>query len=141
MLNKKSEANLEIAKVCLEKNAESYFSVGASRAYYAIFQATKFFLEKKGFDYKEFKKNDPVVKRQRDYAHGSIWKALAYFFQYNGFNSQDDSRFIDDMYATFHKLYEWRRKGDYEEGTIYKKVLELAIIRAERFINELKKYD
>ena len=97
MLNKKSEANLEIAKVCLEKKNKSFYSVGASRAYYAIFQATKYFLVKNNFDYKEFKKNDPVAKRQRDYAHGSIRKALKYFLQINGFNSQDDIRFTNKL--------------------------------------------
>ena len=141
MLNKKSEANLEIAKVCLEKNAESYFSVGVSRAYYAIFQATKYLLVKNNFDYKKFKKNDPIAKNQRDYAHGSIMKALKYFLLTNGFNSQDDLRFIDEMLSTFTKLYNWRRKGDYEETVIGKKNLKKIIKRARVFINRLKKYN
>ena len=141
MLDKKSEANLEIAKVCLDKGSEVFYSVGVSRAYYAIFQATKNFLVKKCFDYKKFKKNDPIAKSQRDYAHGSIRRALKYFLQINGFDSQDDLRFIDEMLSTFNKLYIWRLQGDYEERIIYKIVLEAAIKRAERFIDELKKYD
>jgi len=141
MLNKKSEANLEIARVCLEKKDEAFYSVGASRAYYAIFQATKHFLVEKCFDYKKFKKNDPVAKKQRDYAHGSIRRALKYFLRTNGFNSQDDLRFINEMLSTFNKLYDWRIHGDYKEKIIYKIYLKAAIERAERFINELKKYD
>ena len=46
MLNKKSEANLETAKLCFEKENESFYSVGVSRAYYAISQATKYLLKK-----------------------------------------------------------------------------------------------
>jgi len=141
MLNKKSEANLEIAKVCLQKKDNSFYSVGVSRAYYAVFQATKYFLEKNNFDYKKFKKNNPVAKRQRDYAHASIKAALEYFLRTNGFNSQDDLKFIKEMYSTFIKLYEWRLKGDYEEEIIYKIYLNAAIKRAEKFIDELKKYN
>ena len=141
MLNKKSEANLEIAVVCLDKKDASFFAVGISRAYYAIFQATKYFLEKNDFDYGEFKKKDSILQNQRDYSHGGIRKALAYFIQSKGFNSQDDLKFINEMLLTFYKLYNWRRKGDYEEGSIYKKDLKIAIKRAERFIRELKKYD
>ena len=63
MLNKKSEANLDIAKICFEKEYKNFFSVGVSRAYYAIFQATKYLLEKNGFDYKLFKRNDPIAKK------------------------------------------------------------------------------
>ena len=55
MLDQKSEANLETAKLCFEKEAENFYSVGVSRAYYAIFQAAKFLLDKNGFDYKQFK--------------------------------------------------------------------------------------
>jgi len=141
MLNKKSEANLEIARVCLDKKDESFFSAGVSRAYYSIFQATKWLLVQNNFDYKKFKKDDPVAKRQRDYAHGSIGMALEYFFLNNGFNSQDDLIFIKEMHSTFNKLYDWRIQGDYEEKIIYKKILELAIKRAEKFITELKKYN
>jgi len=124
MLNKKSEANLEIALVCLNKNDENFFSVGVSRAYYAIFQATKYLLVKNNFDYKKFKMNDPIISKQRDYAHGSIKKALVCFLQSNGFNSQDDLRFIDDMYTTFTTLYFWRLRGDYGETVINKKILK-----------------
>ena len=105
MLNKKSEANLEIAKLCLDKEDENFFSAGVSRAYYAIFQATKYLLEKNCFDYKKFKRNEPRARTQRDYAHGSISIALAYFLLNNGFNSQDDLRFIGEIYITFNKPY------------------------------------
>jgi len=141
MLNKKSEANLEIAKVCLDKREQSFFSVGVSRAYYAVFQATKYFLIKKSFDYNEFKKNNPFANKQRDYSHGSIRIALKYYLQTKGFNSLDDLRFIKDINRTFQKLYDWRVWGDYEETAISKKDLKIAIKRAERFINELKKYN
>ena len=140
MLNKKSEANLEIAKVCLKKENEDFFSVGVSRAYYAIFQATKYLLEKNCFDYKMFKRNEPKARRQRDYAHGSIRIALAYFLQINGFNSKDDLIFINKMRLTFNKLYNWRLQGDYEKIVICEKTLKKAIERAEIFIDELKKY-
>jgi len=45
------------------------------------------------------------------------------------------------MYSTFHKLYDWRVRADYEEEIIYKEDLKIAIKRAERFISGLKKYD
>jgi len=141
MLDKKSEANLEIAKVCLDKNAESYFSVGVSRAYYAVFQATKYLLVKNNFDYKKFKKNNPKANKQRDYAHGSIKAALEYFLRTKGFNSQDDLRFIKEMYSTFIKLYDLRIRGDYEEEIVYKIYLKAAIKRVEKFISELQKYN
>ena len=141
MLNKKSEANLQIAKLCLEKQDENFFSVGVSRAYYAIFQETKYLLEKNYFDYKKFKRNEPRARAQRDYAHGSISIALAHFLRINGFNSQDDLRFIDEIYITFNRLYNWRLKGDYEKIVISKKNLKDAIELAEIFINELKKYN
>ena len=141
MLDEKSEANLEIAIVCLDKQDEVFYSVGVSRAYYSIFQATKYFLEKRSFDYKKFKKNDPIAKNQRDYAHGSIGIALKYFLQTNGFDCQDDLRFINDITTTFNKLYNWRRQGDYEERIIYKTILEVAVKRAKRFISGLKKFD
>ena len=141
MLNRKSTANLETAKFCFEKEDENFYSVGASRAYYAIFQATKFFLEKNSFDYKLFKTAEPKARRQRDYAHGSIRIALAYFLLNNGFNAEEDLIFIKKMYKTFRKLYHWRIEGDYKEAAISKKSLKDAITRAEMFINELKKYD
>ena len=71
MLNKKSTANLETAKFCLERKKRNFYSVGVSRTYYAIFQATKNLLVKHCFDYKQFKTTEPKVRRQRDYAH---WK-------------------------------------------------------------------
>ena len=141
MLDKKSKANLEIAAACLVMRDEIYYSAGASRAYYAIFQATKYFLVKNNFDYKKLKRKNLIANNQRAYAHGSIGIALAYFIQSNGFNSQDDLIFINEIYRTFHKLYYWRRKGDYEKGVIYKKDLKKAIGRAEMFINKLKKYN
>jgi len=141
MLNKKSTANLVIAKLCLKMRSEGFYSVGESRVYYAIYQAAKYLLVKNNFDYKLFKMNDPRAKGQRDYAHGSISIALEYFLLSNGFNSQDDLRFIGDMYTTFRKLYNWRIKGDYEDDVITKKILKEAIKRAEKFINELKKYN
>ena len=141
MLNKKSEANLETAKFCLEKKDRSFYSVGASRAYYAIFQATKFFLVLNSFDYKQFKTAEPRARRQRDYAHGSISMALEYFLHTNGFNSEGDLRFIDKMYTTFYRLYNLRLKGDYKEAVINKKDLKKAIVSAEMFITELKKYN
>jgi len=55
MLNKKSKANLTIARLCLKMKGEVFRSIGASRAYYAIFQATKYLLVKNCFDYKKFK--------------------------------------------------------------------------------------
>ena len=142
MLNKKSEANLEIAKFCLDKKDENFFAVGVSRAYIAIFQATKGLLVKRGVDYKKFELNDPSVNNQRDYVlHGTIRRALKYFLQTNGFNNQEDLRFINDINPTFSKLYFWRLRGDYEDATIYKKNLEDVIEITERFISELKKYD
>jgi len=63
MLNKKSEANLEIARVCLEKKEENFFSVGVSRAYYSIFQATKWLIEEDKFMYKKYKQ---VLKKHVD---------------------------------------------------------------------------
>jgi len=141
MLNKKSEANLEIAKLCLEKEDENFFSAGVSRVYYAIFQAAKYLLEKNCFDYKKFKRNEPIAKAQRDYAHGSIRIALEYFLLNNGFNEQDDLIFIKEMYSTFRKLYSWRIDGDYEKIAISKKDLKDAIKLAEIFINKLKKYN
>ena len=87
------------------------------------------------------KKFEPRAKRQRDYAHGSISMALEYFLQTNGFNSQDDLRFIDEMYTIFYILYSLRIKGDYKKNVISKNNLKKAIVRAEMFINELKKYD
>jgi len=72
MLNKKSKANLRIAKLCLNIKNKFFYSVGASRAYYAIFQATKYLLVKNCFDYKKFKLDNPRVRKQRDYAHGNI---------------------------------------------------------------------
>ena len=141
MLDKKSKANLEIAVVCLDKKDESFFSVGASRAYYAIFQATKYLLVKNCFDYKKFKINNPHVSKQRDYSHESIRKALKYFLLNNGFNNQDDLVFIKEMNATFQKLHNWRILADYEQDVINKKDLEEAIKNAAMFINKLKKYD
>ena len=141
MLNKKSEANLEIAKLCLEKENENFYSVGASRAYYAIFQATKNLLEKSCFDYKQFKKNDPIANVQRDHAHGSMRRALEHFLRTNGFLEQDDLIFIKETHQTFKKLYNWRLKGDYYEAVIYRQILKNAIERAEMFINNLKKYN
>ena len=140
MLNKKSEANLEIAKLCFEKEDENFYSVGVSRTYYAIFQAAKFFLEKNGFDYKLFKKNDPIAKKQRDFAHGSISMALEYFLLNNKFNVQENLIFIKEMHSTFKRLYNWRLKGDYENFVVSKGYLIESIERAEMFINELKKY-
>ena len=141
MLEKKSEANLEIAKVCLDKEDEVFYSVGASRAYYTIFQATKYLLEKKCFDYKSFKMNNPRISKQKDYSHESIRKALKYFLLNNGFDNQDDLIFIKEMCATFNKLYNLRILADYEDVCISKKYLEESIIRAEMFINKLKKYN
>ena len=100
----------------------------------------KFFLEKNCFDYKQFKKSDPIAKNQRDYAHGSIRRALEYFLLNNGFKTEDDLIFIERMRSTFKKLYNWRRQGDYQEIVISKKNLKKAIVRAEMFISELKKY-
>ena len=140
MMNKKSEANLEIAVTCLEKDDENFYSVGASRAYYAIFQAAKYLLEKNSFDYKLFKRNEPKAIKQRDYAHGSIRMALAYFLLNNGFNNKDDLIFIKKMRSTFNELYNLRLEGDYEKTVISKKSLKKAIKRAEKFIDELKKY-
>ena len=141
MLNKKSEANPETAKLCLEKKRRNFYSVGVSRAYYSIFQATKFFLEKNGFDYKLFKKVEPRAGRQRDYAHGSIKIALEYFLLNSGFNTEEDLYFIKEMDSTFQSLYNWRIIGDYKEEAISKKRLKKAIARAEMFIHKLKKYD
>jgi len=141
MLDKKSEANLEIAAACLEMRDEVFYSAGASRAYYAIFQATKWVLIKNNFDYKKFKMNNPIAKHQKDFAHGSIKIALEYFLLNNGFNSQDDVNFIKEMHSTFYKLYFWRLRGDYEETVLNKKDLKEAIEMAEMFVNKLKKYD
>ena len=141
MLIKKSTANLETAKFCLEKKDRNFYSVGVSRAYYAIFQATKYLLEKNSFDYKQFKTSEPKARHQRNYAHGSISLALEYFLLNNGFNNQDDLKFIDDLHPTFRQLYSWRIKGDYREAVIRKKDLKDAIVKAEMFINELKKYE
>jgi len=141
MLNKKSEVNLEIAEACLEMRNEIFYSAGASRAYYAIFQATKYLLVKKCFDYKEFKINNRNAREQRDYAHGSIREALEYYLLKNGFNSEDDLIFIEEMNSTFKKLYYWRLQSDYEETVISKKDLEYAIEKAKLFINKLKKYN
>ena len=140
MLNKKSEANLEIAKLCFEKEDENFYSVGASRAYYAIFQAAKYLLDKNGFDYKLFKENEPKARGQRDYAHGSIRIALEYFLLNKGFNAEEDLKFIDDMRSTFFKLYHWRIQGDYKEAAIDKIDLKDAIDRAGIFINKITKY-
>jgi uncharacterized protein (UPF0332 family) len=141
MLNKKSKANLKIAKLCLYMRDEVFYSVGASRAYYAIFQATKYLLVKKCFDYKDFKINNPRISKQRDYSHDSIRKALKYFLLNNGFNNQDDLIFIKEMNATFQRLYNWRLLADYEDEFISKKYLKKAIVNAEMFINKLKKYN
>jgi len=141
MLNKKSEANLEIAIVCLDKKDESFFSVGASRAYYAIFQATKWLLVKNNLDYNELKKNNPNVNKQSDYGDVSIIIALIYFLRTNGFDSKDDLIFINELYVTFTKLFFWRLRADYEETVISKKNLEKIIKSAEIFINKLKKYN
>ena len=120
---------------------KTFHSVGASRAYYAIFQATKYLLEKKCFDYTKFKLDTPSARRHSDYAHGSIRNALIYFLLNNGFNKQDDLVFINEMSTAFKKLYKWRIQADYEDGVISKKNLGEAIERAEMFINKLKKYD
>jgi len=141
MLHEKSEANLEIAIFCLSKQKESFYSVGVSRAYYAIFQETKNFLVKNSFDYKLFKRNDSIAINQADYAHGSIRSALEYFLRTNGFNSKDDLIFIMRVRSTFYKLYNWRIEGDYNETVITKENLEDAIESAEKFINGLKKYN
>jgi len=141
MLDKKSEANLEIAKVCLDKKDEVFYSIGASRAYYAIFQATKNFLVEKCFDYNSFKINNPRISKQRDYSHDNIRKALKYFLLNNGFNNQDDLIFIKEMYEAFNKLYNLRILADYEDACISKKYLEETIISAEMFIRKLKKYN
>ena len=140
MLNKKSEANLETAKICCEKEDENFYSVGVSRAYYAIFQAAKYLLDKNGFDYKLFKMNDPIAKKQRDYAHGSIRRALEYFLRTNGFNNETDLIFISKMRSIFRRLYYLRLDGDYEKTAISKENLEEAIEKAEVFLNNLKKY-
>jgi len=79
MLNKKSKANLIIAKLCLNMKGGVFHSIEASRyfgllrlrsatnaqykAYYAIFQATKYLLEKNCFDYKKFKLDNPGARR------------------------------------------------------------------------------
>ena len=141
MLNQKAEANLETAVDCLSKKDENFYSVGVSRAYYAIFQETKNFLVNNSFDYKLFKRHDPIAINQADYAHGSISMALEYFLRTNGFNSKADLIFIMKMRSTFWKLYEWRRHGDYKETIISKEDLEDAIEIAEEFIDGLKKYD
>ena len=141
MLDKKSKANLKIAKLCLYMKDEVFYSVGASRTYYTIFQATKNFLVKKCFDYKSFKINNPRISKQRDYSHDSIRKALKYFLLNNGFNNQDDLIFIKEMCATFNKLHRWRILADYKDAFISKKYLEEAITGAEMFINNLKKYN
>ena len=141
MLNKKSEANLETAKLCLKKEDVNFYSVGVSRAYYSIFQAAKYLLAKNGFDYKLFKTIEPRAGRQRDYAHGSIRIALEYFLLNSGFNAEENLIFIIKMHKTFRKLYHWRIVGDYKEEAISKKSLKSAIVSAEMFINELKKYD
>ena len=141
MLNKKSEANLKVARICLKKKDESFCSVGVSRAYYAVFQATKWLLVKNSFDYQKFKRNNPMAMGQRDYAHGTIRIALEYFLKDNGFNSREDLIFIKKMHSIFRQLYNLRLKGDYKETFIRKKDLKKAIERAEMFINELKKYN
>ena len=141
MLNKKSKANLRIAKLCLNMKNKVFHSIGASRAYYAIFQATKYLLVKNCFDYKKFKLDNPHARKQRDYAHGSIRDALERFLLNNGFNKPDDLIFIKEMYATFKKLYNWRMQADYKEVVISKKNLEEAIERAEMLIYKLKKYN
>ena len=141
MLNKKSEANLEIAAACLGMDDENFYSAGISRAYYAIFQATKFFLVKNSFDYSLFKRNVPKARGQRDYAHGTISMALEYFLLNSGFNNEKDLIFIKRMRSTFRRLYNWRVEGDYQDTVISKKNLNRAIKGVEKFINELKKYD
>jgi uncharacterized protein (UPF0332 family) len=142
MLNKKSEANLKIATACLQEKDNSYYSVGASRAYYAVFQATKWFLEKNNFDYEQFKNNNHIAKWQKNYAHGTIGIALETFLKYKGFNSNNnDLLFIKKIRTNFRKLYSLRLEGDYEGSVIRKKDLKKAINRAEMFINELKKYN
>jgi len=141
MLNKKSKANLIIAKLCLNMKGGVFHSIGASRAYYAIFQETKYLLEKNCFDYTKFKLDNPGARRHSDYAHGSIRNALKYFLFNNGFNEQDDLIFINEMSTAFKKLYRWRIQADYKDGIISKKNLGEAIERAEMFIIKLKKYD
>ena len=129
-----------MAKLCFEKEDVSFYSVGVSRAYYAIFQAAKFLLEKNGFDYKQFKIAETRARGQRDYAHGSIRMALEYFLLNSGFNAEEDLIFIKRMRSTFKRLYNWRLKGDYKKIVISKKNMQEAIEIAEMFINELKKY-
>ena len=141
MLNKKSKANLRIAKLCLNMKNDVFHSIGVSRAYYAIFQATKYLLVKNCFDYKKFKLDNPGARKQRDYAHGNIREALESFLLNKRFNKQEDLIFIKEMYATFAKLYNLRILADYEIDIINKKDLEKAIKRAEMFINKLKKYN
>ena len=98
-------------------------------------------LVKNCFDYRKFKLDNPRARKQRDYAHESIRNALESFLLNNGFNKQGDLIFIKEMCATFNKLYNLRILADYEDVCISKKYLEESIIRAEMFINKLKKYN
>lgn len=142
MLYQKSIANLEVAKLCLDKK-EIFFSVGISRAYYAIFQAAKWLLKENFFDYDKFRKENPNpnLKDQIDYSHGSIRLALEDFLKKNGFNKNNDFIFIRKMSTAFQDLYGLRRLADYENDSIAKKDLEDSIKKAEMIIDKLKGYN
>ena len=111
-LKTKSIENFKIIEAC-NNNCES-LNVATSRAYYCLFQAIKFILEKDGFNYDDFIRVN-CRDGERVYSHGTIRNAfITHLKQTNGV--------IDPIFRTnlmkMDNLYRKRRKADYEDELI-----------------------
>ena len=81
----KSDQSLQVAQYCLRENQA--LCVGVSRAYYAAFQAAKYFLMQNGFTDANYRTTALSLgvnlqnKSTRAFAHETIWDVMkAYLF-------------------------------------------------------------
>lgn len=133
MLLKKSIANLNVAECCCNHNVDEIFTIGASRAYYAVYQKMKsIMLGNKSFyeDYLHIHK----LKDARLYSHKNIYFAIVELLK--------NKKIIDEItgamiVAKFQELYHYRIIADYDNKCIDKKTLEKCIDNAKTILNKL----
>ncbi|MBP7582407.1 MAG: hypothetical protein KBA61_00120 [Spirochaetes bacterium] len=144
MLIKKAKANLDIARYCAGCSDVSYYSVGASRAYYSIFQSAKSILQNGSFDYFSFLNTIPKRKEydhdnHKPYSHGTISSALCTYISKRPKYIEETHKYLQfQINATFSALYSLRVQADYEGKDIEISILNDAIKKAEKLISDLK---
>lgn len=132
MLLKKSIANLNVAECCCNHNIDEIFTIGASRAYYAVYQKMKFIMSNNEIFYKNYLRT--FKSHNKLYRHKNIYYATVELLK--------NKKIIDEIsgamiVAKFQELYRYRIIADYDNKCIDKKTLEKCIDNAKTILNKL----